>query len=299
MNDQYDNLLPTLLAWLKSGKKVAIATLLNISGGSPRPIGAQLLISDSGESLGAISSGCVEADIILAAREVITTGNNRQYSYGADSPFIDLVLPCGSSINITINMAPPVELVAGLCLQLQQRQNASLTLDLNTGNWLTHKSQHDRDIGYFVSQYQPVKRLVAIGKGVILEHVMQIAQVSGLEVASFSPDFTESTENKTQLKTAQDFKPMPLDSATAVLVLFHDHDWEPIILKRLINSEASYIGALGSVNSHQNRLRVLEELGCSIQECQKITSPAGLIKGTRHPQQIALSMVAQAMDKLV
>ncbi len=298
MNDDYDNLLPSLLTWLKAGKKVAIATLVEISGGSPRPVGSQLLVSDTGETLGAISSGCVEADIALAAQDVITNGQVRHYNYGADSPFIDLTLPCGSSIKIVVNIAPSIEWVDLLCQQLQQRKARSITLDLHSGQWLESTKEHNNDKAYFVCHYLPQKRLVAIGKGVILEHVIQIAAASGLEVHAYSPDYLENNENQHRLTSPQSFEPTILDSATAVLVLFHDHDWEPLILQKLLKSNVSYIGVLGSFSSHQQRNIALQSLGCSEQECQRITSPAGLIKGTRHPQHIALSMVAEAVSKL-
>jgi xanthine dehydrogenase accessory factor len=335
MNDQYDNLLPVLRDWLNAGKKVAIATLIEISGGSPRPVGAQLLVNDEGSYLGAISSGCVEADIVLAASEVIKTGDSRHYNYGANSPFMDLTLPCGSSIKIIVNMAPPIAVVTRLCEQLSHRKTASITLDLSSGQWIAEGmhpidnkgfkpknndqglfARPDSKISdskswaskkrayqvntsqYFVCNYLPAKRLIAVGKGVILTHVIEMAVASGLEVLSYSPDYLENTVSKTVLNKAEDFNAGLLDSNTAVLVLFHDHDWEPIIFKKLLKSNASYIGALGSLKSHQQRIDSLQALGCSVEDCKKITSPAGLIHGTRHPQHIALSMVAQAVNEL-
>jgi xanthine dehydrogenase accessory factor len=339
MNDQYDNLLPVLCDWLNAGKKVAIATLIEISGGSPRPVGAQLLVNDEGGYVGAISSGCVEADIILAASEVLKTGDSRHYNYGANSPFMDLTLPCGSSIKIIVNMAPPIAVVTRLCEQLSHRNTASITLDLSSGQWIAEgidpidsnsfkQKSNDQSLvkglvactdskssdskgwvsknrasqfntfQYFVCNYLPAKRLIAVGKGVILTHVIEMAAASGLEVLSYSPDYLENTISKTVLNKPEDFNTGLLDSNTAVLVLFHDHDWEPVIFKKLLKSNASYIGALGSLKSHQQRIDSLQALGCSVEDCKKITSPAGLIQGTRHPQHIALSMVAQAVNEL-
>ncbi len=296
-NDQYDNLLWPLLNWLQAGKKVAIATLISISGGSPRPVGAQLLVTEN-DCIGAISSGCVEADIILAAREVIASEQVRQQQYGAGSPYIDLTLPCGSSISVVLSLAPSLEQVAMLCDHHTMRREARLTLDITSGQWLEYNDQHAADEKYFICRYQVAKRLVVIGKGAILAHVEQIAASSGLEVICYSPDYTVDSANKVAMANTQDFNPVALDSATAVLLLFHDHDWEAPVLKQILVTDVCYIGAIGSLNSHYHRVNELRASGFTDTQCAKITSPAGLIKGTRHPQHIALSMVAEALQKL-
>lgn len=119
-----------------------------------------------------------------------------------------------------------------------------------------------------------------------------------MQVHSHSPGYFESDENKTVLTSPQNFQPIALDSATAVLVLFHDHDWEPLILKKTVPANVIYIGVLGSFNSHQQRNGALQALGFTKEDCKKITSPAGLITGTRQPQHIVLSMVAHAVSVL-
>jgi xanthine dehydrogenase accessory factor len=229
---------------------------------------------------------------------VIASGQVRQHNYGAASPYLDLTLPCGSSICVSLNLAPPRELVTKLCEQLDARNEARLTLKITSGQWLKYHEGHVDQASYFVCRYQVPKRLVVIGKGAILEHVIQIGAASGLEVLCYSPDYIASTANRIALASAQHFNPEDLDSATAVLLLFHDHDWETPILKKVLEYPVCYIGALGSFNSHQQRISELRSSGYTEADWNKITSPAGLIKGTRHPQHIALSMVAEAMEKL-
>ena len=54
--------------WLKSGRKVAIATVVETWGSAPQPIGSQLVIDEEGNFIGSVSGGCVEAAVVDAAR---------------------------------------------------------------------------------------------------------------------------------------------------------------------------------------------------------------------------------------
>ncbi|MGB1238593.1 MAG: XdhC family protein [Pseudomonadales bacterium] len=297
MNDLYDAIVPTLHRWQQRGHRVAIATLIDIQGGSPRPVGAQMLLSDSGERYGAISSGCVEADILLAAQQVLNSGESKTYDYGAGSPYLDLTLPCGSAIKIVIAMAPSASAIATAYQAHIQRLPVTLSLHLPSGQWLTENTPHTAHSDVFHCHYAPAKQLLVIGRNPLLNHVVQLASATGLSVKSYTPD-SQQFAHAEHLNKPEDFKCPALDNYSAALVLFHDHDWEPPILSQLLDSNAGFIGVLGSRNSHRVRLDALAAMGWSETDCRRLHSPAGLISGTRHPQHIALSMIAQVIQQL-
>jgi xanthine/CO dehydrogenase XdhC/CoxF family maturation factor len=89
--------------WRAEGKKVAIATVVATRRSAPRPIGAKLAISESGELCGSVSGGCVESDVYENAREVLETGKPRLLSYGiADEEAWEVGLPCGGEIDVFV-----------------------------------------------------------------------------------------------------------------------------------------------------------------------------------------------------
>jgi xanthine/CO dehydrogenase XdhC/CoxF family maturation factor len=89
--------------WRAEGKKVAIATVVATRRSAPRPIGAKLAISETGELCGSVSGGCVESDVYENAREVLTTGTPKLLSYGiADEEAWEVGLPCGGEIDVFV-----------------------------------------------------------------------------------------------------------------------------------------------------------------------------------------------------
>jgi xanthine dehydrogenase accessory factor len=89
--------------WRAKGERVAIATVVATRKSAPRPVGAKLAISESGEMCGSVSGGCVENDVVLQAQEVLAGGEPRLLSYGiSDDEALGVGLPCGGEIDVFV-----------------------------------------------------------------------------------------------------------------------------------------------------------------------------------------------------
>ena len=93
--------------WRANGEKVAIATVVATRKSAPRPVGAKLAVSESGELAGSVSGGCVEGDVFEHACEVLRTGEPKLLSYGIeDEEAWNVGLPCGGEIDVFVELLP-------------------------------------------------------------------------------------------------------------------------------------------------------------------------------------------------
>ena len=83
-------------SWMKSGKEVAVATVVETWGSAPRPVGSHLVINGDGDFQGSVSGGCVEGAVVAEAMDIIASGEPRMLEFGvADETAWRVGLSCG------------------------------------------------------------------------------------------------------------------------------------------------------------------------------------------------------------
>jgi xanthine dehydrogenase accessory factor len=102
------DILSDLDRWHAEGKRMALATVLQTWGSSPRRAGAKMAVTSDGQFTGSVSGGCVENAIIETALEVIRTGQAQLLHFGvADETAWEVGLACGGSIDIFVKLLDP------------------------------------------------------------------------------------------------------------------------------------------------------------------------------------------------
>ena len=97
------NELATAERWMKSGREVAIATVIETWGSAPRPTGSHLVVDEDGNFEGSVSGGCVEGEVITQAMEVIASGAPKLLEFGvADETAWRAGLSCGGRIRVYV-----------------------------------------------------------------------------------------------------------------------------------------------------------------------------------------------------
>ena len=103
MSVRNDDVLREAQGWRDAGQSVAIATVVETWGSAPRPVGSHLVVDGDGLFLGSVSGGCVEADVVSEASEVIATGKPRLLEFGiADDLAWQAGLSCGGRIKVLV-----------------------------------------------------------------------------------------------------------------------------------------------------------------------------------------------------
>jgi len=125
-----------------------------------------------------------------------------------------------------------------------------------------------------------------------------LARAWGADVRVLTPDERTAAAAGGEailLRTPAAHPALELDRHSALIMLFHDHDWESQLLIQALGQDALFIGAMGSARTHANRLQALAAAGVSEAGLARIAGPIGLIPAARDPQTLALSVLAQVV----
>src|ERR671937_3320431 len=99
-------ILDELNKWQQSGEQIALATVVDTWGSSPRPVGSKMAVTASGQMAGSVSNGCIEGAVFEEAQKVLQAGQARVVEFGvADDVAFDVGLACGGHIEILLQPA--------------------------------------------------------------------------------------------------------------------------------------------------------------------------------------------------
>lgn len=257
-----------------------LCTVVGIDGSFSRRVGAQMAVMRSGDIAGSLADVCLERQLAgdLAATEPGSAPLLQRYGRG--SPIIDFRLPCGGGLDIVLDPAPDRVAVAQAVAALDARQPASLPLPAIDGA-PPHLLR--------ARPYIPALSLVLLGEGAELAATAALARTMGIATQVFAKEDAGALRLGGVPEAAQ------ADAWTAVLLLFHDHEWERTILRWALDTPAFYIGAQGGLRARMARLDMLAREGVNETQLSRVTSPIGLIPRTREPGVLALSALAEVM----
>jgi xanthine dehydrogenase accessory factor len=306
--------IPTVATNLISqGKRVALATVIKTWGSAPCPIGSQLAITSDGEFWGSVSGGCVEGAVILEAQSALQDGVCRILEYGvADEDAFAVGLACGGEIRILVEPidigdGPTCDQITQISLAHNDRKTIALAVDLDT--WRRQFITPTSDTSYtadnvFTAVHSPALQLAIVGAVHITQVLAPIARMAGYTVFLIDPRNGFATKTRFPDDTFVDAWPdeamdhIGLDARTGVITLTHEPKMDNPALERAIQSDAFYIGALGSKRTHAKRCAHLEQAGFSATQIARIHAPIGADIGSQSPAEIAISVMAELTERL-
>ncbi len=98
-----EDILRVAAGWKREGEAVALATVVETWGSSPRPAGSRLAVSGSGRLAGSVSGGCIEGAVAEAAASTIATGAPQLLEYGvSDERAWEVGLACGGRLTVFV-----------------------------------------------------------------------------------------------------------------------------------------------------------------------------------------------------
>ncbi len=98
-----EDILGTAAAWHAAGETVAIATVVETWGSSPRPAGSRLAVTATGRIAGSVSGGCIEGAVADVAKQTMESGVPQLLDFGiSDERAWEVGLACGGKLKVFV-----------------------------------------------------------------------------------------------------------------------------------------------------------------------------------------------------
>ena len=237
----------------RAGHKGAVATIVNVRGSIPSFKSAKMLVRDDGTIAGTIGGGCVEAEVWQTAREVIESERPRTLSFD-------------------LNQDPKYDtgLVCGGTLEI------------------------------FIEPVLPTPLLYIFGAGHVGFELSKAAGRAGFDVIVTDDRETYASRERfpeAKQVIAEDFDKAlsgitPNESAYIVIVT-RGHRDDMRVLRWAVQTNAKYIGMVGSKRKAITVFRELTKEGLRPELFEQVHSPVGLDIGAITPEEIAVAIVAE------
>ncbi len=234
---------------------VAVATIVQTRGSTPRQVGTKMLIRPDGTIIGTVGGGGLEAGIIESAQEALGEGKSRLVHYGlrADTYEEDLGI-CGGDLDVFIDViAPQVTLLL-----------------IGAG----HVAIPLAELAHFVGI-----RTVVLDDRAEYANRDRFPQAEEVLVEEFEA-----------ITDVVDITP-----STWIVIATRSHESDAAALKAVVGSPAAYIGMLGSRRKVGLIFKALQEAGVGEEELARVYAPVGLNLGAETPEEIAISIMAEML----
>ena len=308
--------LKTLRDWRAAGQRALLATVVRTWGSSPRPVGSIMALCETGAVVGSVSGGCIEDDLIYQftqaysgkeSNKTIPSGPPSFIKYGITADEAHRFgLPCGGTLELLLEYDPDESALNELVAALGSGKLIQRSVRLRDGVATLSASATPAELVLsqteLVNTFGPEYRMLLIGAGQLTEYLATMAKFSGFAVTVCDPrEEYRSAWQVPGVKVESDmpddvviaFKP---DRRSCVIALTHDPKLDDLALLEALNTDAFYVGAIGSRRNNEARhQRMAEHFSVSQQALARLRGPIGIYIGSKTPPEIAVSVMAEVL----
>lgn len=327
-------LLDDLVVLEERGEPFCMAVMIHSSGSTPRSAGSRMLIMGNGGIRGTVGGGKMEAQVIAAAGEVMKTGQVRILDFeftGADAASLDMI--CGGSARILLEpVASRTNSLWGVVDALKSRGTRGwMITEIQPAGAVAHRFVDQIPAGLlpdeiatapgdasrrpflaieneklvFVDPLVPPSRVIVFGAGHVSRSLAAIAGIAGFNVtviddrADFAnrERFPDSDQVLVVDPITAFFDQQKVTRSDMIVIVTRGHLQDQEVLEGALGTGAGYIGMIGSRRKRELIYRSLREKGVGEDQIARISSPIGLAIGAETPEEIAVSITAELIQK--
>lgn len=248
------SILKEVFKRVEQNERVALVTIVDVSGSSPGKLGSKMVVNKDGLIAGTIGGGAVEAKAIEEAKLALKEDKGKILSYqlNKEEASQEDWMICGGNIKLFIDViAPQEEMVI-----------------FGAGHIAVILSKFAKMVGFKVTiiderkEFASQERFPEADRIIVSEPGTAIGKIKGVDSAY-------------------------------IVVVTRGHLKDEEALLSVINHNPRYIGMIGSKEKNALIFRHLKEKGIDEENITKIFAPIGLKIGAKTPEEIAISILAE------
>ena len=277
-----------------AGEPVAVCVVARTRGSTPQKAGAAMLVLQSGQTLGTLGGGCVEAEVRTRALELISARESRLLTFRLDQDYgWDDGLVCGGVMEIAVQTVASAEDAAtweAAASDLRRGREAHVVMKVrNEAN----------EVVTAAHRFDPTPRLVIAGAGHVGGALASVAHTIGFDVTAIDdrPDCVSADRFPHAERIVGDIESelrrLSPGPHTYVVIVTRGHRHDAAALAAIVGSSARYIGLIGSRRKAITILESLRAEGVPAEQLARVHTPIGLRIGAVTPGEIAVSIAAE------
>jgi xanthine dehydrogenase accessory factor len=289
-----DRVLDEVVRRCDAAEAVALCTVVSTRGSTPQASGARMLLLASGQTIGTLGGGCVEAEVrqqaikLLQARQSKLLNFKLDHDYGWDDGLI-----CGGAMDIFVETMSAADQAQGYRDALAAlRDGKSARIEL------TYTSEVGEQ--KYVETIDPPAKLLIAGAGHVGQALAAVATPLDFRVSVIDDrvDYASaarfpSAENRVIGEIEAELRRYPIDASTYVVIVTRGHRHDGHALSAVIDSPAKYVGLIGSRRKIATIFEDLTAQGISLEKLLRVHAPIGLELGAVTVPEIAISIAAE------
>ncbi|GAB4112074.1 MAG: XdhC/CoxI family protein [Candidatus Caldatribacteriota bacterium] len=241
----------------EQGETVALVTIIETKGSTPRKVGSKMLVGKDGLINGTIGGGITEARVIEEAKKSLQEGKGKilSYSLTREAAALEEGAICGGEMKLFIDILTPKEEV----------------IIFGAGHISVYVSELAKMLGFKVT---------------IIDERKEFAN---------QERFPETDRILTE-EVEEALKLLEITPSTYIIIVTRGHLKDEEVLAGVIKTKACYIGMIGSRKKNETVFQHLREKGITEEELEKVYAPIGLDIGAQTPEEIAVSIMAEIIQ---
>lgn len=267
----FDSIFSKAYEYLEANEDLELVEIIEAStSGTPRKEGAIMFVDKNGESFGTVGGGNIEYQATLYAKELLLKKESGEKTYNLDQKATESIgMVCGGECHLKFT-------------------------------FITSDKKSDELISALKEKYKNKNTVYIFGAGHVSMELAKILDYIDFDVVVW--DDRESFANAERFPKAKKVICLPYENILSeinitdkdlVVIMTRGHVYDYMVEKQVLESEAFYVGAIGSSSKNKVLKDKLIADGFTEERVNNVCAPIGFPIAAETPEEIAVAIASE------